>query len=84
MEEKNILKYTKDNLNEFRKSIQAMGTTVKNGTVEIPMSSDILTKGRRAIAPIKPEDILKTPMNDIRTWRKYSRVYFANHYIVEF
>ena len=78
MEEKNILKYTKDNLNEFRKSIQAMGTTVKNGTVEIPMSSDILTKGRRAIAPIKPEDILKTPMNDIRTWRKYSRVYFAN------
>ena len=28
-----IEKYSKENMSEFRKSISAMGTTVKNGTV---------------------------------------------------
>jgi len=69
--------YTKEQLIEFRKSIQAMGTEVKNGTIEIPQGH-LLTKGHRTLAPIKPIDVLKAPMTDVLLWRKFSRVYFAH------
>lgn len=77
MEEK-FAKYTNENLTNFRKAINKMGSPVGNGTVEIPMTSDVLTKGRRQVLPIKPEDVLKTPMSDTRAWRKLSRSYFAH------
>ena len=56
--------YTREQLAEFRKSIQAMGTEVKNGTIEIPQGH-LLTKGRRAIAPIRPIDVVKARILDI-------------------
>ena len=77
MDKEKLGNYTKASLNEFRKSIQAMGTTVNNGTVEIP-TGELLSKGRRVMERIKPDDILKTPMTETNTWRKYSRIYFAN------
>lgn len=77
MDKEKLSSYSKSNLNEFRKSIQSMGTTVNNGTVELP-SSNVLTKGRRLEAPIKPDDVLKTPMTELKTWRKFSRTYFAH------
>ena len=67
--------YSKDRLNEFRKSIQAMGETVHNGTVEIPLG---MSKGRKITDKIKIEDIIKTPYSDVATWRKYSRIYYAH------
>ena len=76
MEEK-FSNYSKSNLTEFRKSIQAMGTPVNNGTIEIPQGT-ILTNGHRPNLPIKPELILKTPLGDVKAWRKFSRIYFAN------
>ncbi len=69
--------YTKEQLAEFRKSIQAMGTEVKNGTIEIPQGH-LLTRGRRAIAPIRPIDVIKAPITDVMLWRKFSRVYFGH------
>jgi len=77
MDKEKFTSYTKEYLTEFRKSIQAMGTAVKNGTIEIPQGS-ALTKGRRVEIPIKPEDVLKTPYSDVKAWRKFSRVYFAH------
>ena len=56
--------YSKNQLAEFRKSIQAMGTTVNNGTIEIPQGH-LLTKGRKPITPIKPIDVIKAPMHDV-------------------
>ena len=67
--------YSKAQLSEFRKSIQAMGETVHNGTVEIPLG---MSKGRKIIDKVKIEDIIKTPYADIPTWRKYSRIYYAH------
>ena len=67
--------YTKNQLNEFRKSIQAMGDPVHNGTVEIPLG---MTKGRKIVDKIKIEDILKTSYTDVGSWRKYSRIYYAH------
>lgn len=78
MEERKFAMYSKDQLSEFRKSIQNMGTVVGNGTVEIPLDAASTTKGRRMLDRIKPDDILKTPISDVKTWRKYSRIYFAN------
>lgn len=69
--------YTREQLAEFRKSIQAMGTEVKNGTIEIPQGH-LLTKGRRAIAPIRPIDVVKAPITDVMLWRKFSRIYFGH------
>lgn len=71
------VKYSSSNLENFRKSIRAMGETVSNGTVIIPMDG-AANKGRRLLERIKPEDILKTPITDARAWRKYSRIYFSN------
>lgn len=65
MDKEKFTSYTKEYLTEFRKSIQAMGTAVKNGTIEIPQGS-ALTKGRRVEIPIKPEDVLKTPYSDVK------------------
>lgn len=76
MEEKTSF-YSKAQLSEFRKSIRAMGETVSNGTVVIPMG-DVSTKGKRMLDRIRPEDIIKTPINDKEAWRKYSRIYFAH------
>ena len=76
--ERKLTMYSKDHLNEFRKSIQNMGTMVGNGTVEIPLDATSTTKGRRMLDRLKPDDVLKTPMSDIKSWRKYSRIYFAN------
>lgn len=78
MEEKKITLYSTEHLNEFRKSIQKMGTTVDNGTVELPSTDAFMNKGRRVLDRIKPEDVLKTPMIETKTWRKYSRIYFAH------
>jgi len=75
--DKKLMFYSKEQLADFRKSIQAMGTTVNNGTIEIPQGH-LLTKGRRPIAPIKPIDVIKAPMHDVLLWRKFSRVYFAH------
>lgn len=63
--EEKFTHYSKSNLTEFRKSIQAMGTPVNNGTIEIPQGT-ILTNGHRLNLPIKPELILKTPLSDIK------------------
>ena len=68
MEERKFAMYSKDQLNEFRKSIQNMGTVVGNGTVEIPLDAASTTKGRRMFDRIKPDDILKTPISDVKTW----------------
>ena len=78
MDEKKYTLYSKDQLNEFRKSIQNMGTTVSNGTVELPTTDTFMNKGRRVLDKVKPEDVLKTPISDTKTWRKYSRIYFAH------
>lgn len=67
--------YTKTYLNEFRKSIQAMGEPVKNGTVEIPVG---MTRGRKILDKVKIEDLLRTPYTDTLAWRKFSRIYFAH------
>ena len=75
MEEKTSF-YSKAQLNEFRKSIRAMGETVNNGTVVIPMG-DASTKGK-VLDRIRPEDILKTPINDKEAWRNI-RIYFVIH-----
>ena len=74
-EKKDYGLYTKSQLNEFRKSIQAMGETVHNGTVEIPLS---MSKGRKISDKIKIEEIIKTPYSDVATWRKFSRIYYAH------
>lgn len=73
----NLSKYNKEHLNEFRKSIQNMGTAVNNGTIEIPLG-DTMPKGRRIMERLKPDDVLKTTMNDTVAWRKFSRIYFSN------
>lgn len=78
MDKEMITLYSKDHLNEFRKSIQKMGTPIENGTVGIPTSETFLSKGRRGLDKVKPQDILKTPIIDTKTWRKYSRIYFAH------
>ena len=74
MEEK-YSNYNKNNLSEFRKSIQSMGNPIKNGTLEIPMMTG---KGKRIINKVDINEILRTPYADILSWRKYSRIYFAN------
>lgn len=75
MEEKKYTLYSKNQLAEFKKSIQAMGDVVKNGTIEIPLG---MTKGRKIIDKISIEEILRTPFADTLSWRKFSRVYFSN------
>lgn len=77
MEEKKLTNYTTEQLNEFRKSIRAMGETVNNGTVVIPMDG-VASKGRRLLERLKPEDILKTPLTDAKSWRKFSRIYYSH------
>ena len=80
MEDKELIKsfsnYTNAQLANFRKSIQAMGTPVNNGTIVIPEGTDLAK--RPILVNIKPDDILKTPTQDIKSWRKFSRVYFAH------
>ena len=76
MDIEKLAQYTKEHLAEFRKSIQAMGTAVNNGTIEIPAGT--VLKGRRTETPITPAIVLKTPMADVEAWRKFSRVYFAH------
>ena len=72
MENEQITKYSKENMSEFRKSISAMGTTVKNGTV-------IYDTGKTRREPrISVEDILKTPHNDKQAWRTYSRIFYGD------
>ena len=40
---------------------------------------DIEVKNENAILKKnKSNDILKTPMSDVASWRKYSRIYFSN------
>ena len=73
--ENKFVNYTVDNLVEFRKTIEKMGDTVKNGTAEIPLG---LTKGRKYLDKIKIEDMERTPYTDTLAWRKFSRVYFAH------
>jgi hypothetical protein len=68
--------YDMSHLTEFRKSIQAMGTSVKNGTIEI--TPDMLTQRHGPSLPVKPEEVLKTPLSDVKAWRKLSRIYFAH------
>ena len=70
-------KYSKSALTEFRKSIQNMGTTVNNGTAELPLSLEI-TKGRRTTDKIKVEDVIKTPLSATEQWRKFSRIYYSH------
>lgn len=65
-------KYSLANMSEFRKSISAMGTTVKNGTVQYDTS-----KLRRE-PRLNIEDILKTPHNDKLAWRTYSRIFYGD------
>lgn len=77
MDVEKFAQYSKEHLSEFRKSIQAMGEPVKNGTIEIPDSSRLI-KGHRPFLPPKPCDIIKTPLSDVLAWRKYSRLYFAH------
>lgn len=77
MDVEKFAQYSKEHLAEFRKSIQAMGEPVKNGTIDIPDSARLI-KGHRPFLPPKPQDIIKTPLSDVLAWRKYSRLYFAN------
>lgn len=75
MEEQKYTNYTKTQLAEFRKNIQAMGEPIKNGTAEIPLG---MTKGRKILDKVKIEDLLRTPYTDVLSWRKFSRIYFAH------
>ena len=52
----NLTNYSKEQLGQFRKSIQNMGTSVNNGTIEIPLG-DTMPKGRRIMERLKPEDV---------------------------
>lgn len=79
MEEKErFANYTTAKLNEFRKSIGKMGTEVPNGT--IILDNDGKVRFGRAIdsTTLKLEDIIKTPMSDEKTWRKFSRIFYQD------
>lgn len=79
MEDKKLTLYSKAQLAEFRKSIQAMGDKVPNGTITLPVDGSSGGSAlRRLLNIVKPDDVLKTPINDAAAWRKLSRIYF-NH-----
>ena len=72
MEEKKESLYTKSQMNEFRKSIAQMGTTVPNGNV-------ILDPAKLRREPrLDLEAIVKTPHNDKNAWRYYSRIFYGD------
>ena len=66
--------YSKENLSNFRKSIQNMGDTVPNGNVEM---FDALTKRSNIRDKVSIDMILRTPLDDISLWRKFSRLYYS-------
>ena len=67
--------YSKENLSNFKSSIRSMGELNNNKIPQIPMD---MTKGRKYIDKINIDEIIKTPYSDVLSWRKYSRIYFAN------
>ena len=76
--EERFANYNAAKLNEFRKSIGKMGTEVPNGT--IVLDNDGKVRFGRAIdsTTLKLEDIIKTPMSDEKTWRKFSRIFYQH------